>query len=300
MKLDNILNILIYSFVVLIWGGSFLAIEYQLGIVPESTSIFFRYIAASIILFFICIIAKKPMFNFPIKYHFLFFMVGLFFFSLNYLLIYKAQNYLTSGTTAVAFAMCLFFSQINSKIFLGFKLKIKTTIGGIIGIFGIFLLFSSSIFSEKNEYNELFGVSLILAASYIVSLATIVTAKINLNKIPILQANSWAMIYGTIINFILLLITGSKIAFDPRISYWISFCYLVIISSIIGFILYFLLVKRIGPEKSSYFAIMSPMVAVIISVFAENLQITITLITGVFFVLIGNFIAVKSKFNSKK
>ena len=207
---------------------------------------------------------------------------------------------MTSGTTAVAFAMCLFFSQINSKIFLGFKLKIKTTIGGIIGIFGIFLLFSSSIFSEKNEYNELFGVSLILAASYIVSLATIVTAKINLNKIPILQANSWAMIYGTIINFILLLITGSKIAFDPRISYWISFCYLVIISSIIGFILYFLLVKRIGPEKSSYFAIMSPMVAVIISVFAENLQITITLITGVFFVLIGNFIAVKSKFNSKK
>ncbi|PPR78751.1 MAG: hypothetical protein CFH01_00810 [Alphaproteobacteria bacterium MarineAlpha2_Bin1] len=300
MKLDNILNILIYSCVVLIWGGAFLAIEYQLGVVPESTSIFLRYVAASIILFSLCIIIKKPMFNFPVKYHLLFFLVGLFFFSINYLLIYKAQNYLTSGTTAVAFAMCLFFSQINSKFFLGFKLKVKTSIGGIIGIFGIFLLFSSSIFSEQGEYNKLFGLSLILTAAYIVSLATIVTAKINLYKIPILQANSWAMIYGTIINFFLLIVTDSKIILDPRISYWISFSYLVIISSIIGFILYFLLVKRIGPEKSSYFAVMSPMIAVIISIFAENLQITFTLIGGVFFVLIGNYIAVKTKIDLNK
>ena len=300
MKLDKLLNILIYSCVVLIWGGSFLAIEYQLGIVPESTSILFRYIAASIIIFSICIIIKKPMFKFPLKYHVLFFIVGLFFFSLNYLFIYKAQNYLTSGTTAVAFAMCLFFSQINSKIFLGIKLKLKTTMGGIIGVFGIILLFSSSIFSEQGEYNKLFGVSLILSASYIVSLATIATAKINLKNIPILQANAWAMVYGTIINLFLLICTGSKIVFDPRISYWISFGYLVIISSIIGFILYFLLVKRIGPEKSSYFAIMSPMIAVLISIFAENLEITLTLISGVFFVLIGNYIAIKTNGKPKK
>ncbi len=292
---DKLLNTIIYSFVVVIWGGSFLAIEYQLGLVHESTSIFLRYIAASVILFLVCIILKKPMFSFPLKSHFYFFLIGLFFFSINYLLIYKAQNHLTSGTAAVVFAMCLFFSQINSKIFLGFKLKLKTTVGGIIGIIGIILLFNNSIFSEQGEYNKLLGLALMLIASYIVSIATVVTAKINLNKIPILQANSWAMIYGTIINLIILIISNSRITFDPRPSYWISFFYLVIISSIIGFILYFLLVKRIGPEKSSYFAIMSPMVAVLISLVAEDLQVTTTLIGGVFCVLLGNFIAIRNK-----
>ena len=293
--MDKLLNTLIYSFVVIIWGGSFLAIEYQLGLVPESTSIFLRYIAASLILFIICVILKKPMFFFPLKFHVLFFLVGLFFFSINYLLIYKAQNHLTSGTTAVAFAMCLFFSQINSRIFLGFKLKLRTTIGGVIGVIGILLLFSGSIFSEQGEYNKLLGLALILSASYIVSIATVVTAKININKIPILQANSWAMIYGAIINLIILIITDSKIIFDPRPSYWFSFSYLVLVSSIVGFVLYFLLVKRIGPEKSSYFAIMSPMIAILISLVVEDLQVTFTLISGVFCVLLGNYIAILNK-----
>ncbi len=297
MKRPNLTNIFIYSVVVLIWGGSFLAIEFQLGIVDESASILLRYICASLILFIACIITKKSLFSFTLKHHFLFLLVGAFFFSINYLLIYEAQNYLTSGTTAIAFAMCLFFSQINSKIFLGFSLKLSTSLGGALGIFGIVLIFSNSIFSSEINYYQLFGLALILTASYIVSLATVATAKINILKIPILQANTWAMIYGTAINFFLLLVTGGEIIFDPRLSYWISFFYLVIISSIIGFLLYFVLVKRIGPERSSYFAIMSPMVAVLISVFVENLQITWTLFIGTICVLTGNFIAIRIKKN---
>ena len=93
MKTPSLINTLIYTFVVLIWGGSFLAIEFQLGIVEEQTSIFLRYVAASFILFTLCLLIKKPMFCFSFKFHILFFLVGMFFFSLNYILIYKAQNY---------------------------------------------------------------------------------------------------------------------------------------------------------------------------------------------------------------
>ena len=133
---------------------------------------------------------------------------------------------------------------------------------------------------------------LILTAAYIVSLATVVTAKITARGLPIVQANAWAMVYGIAINCIIVILLGGKLALDPRMSYWISFVYLVIFSSILGFLLYFVLVRRIGHERSSYFILMAPTVAIVISIVVEGLELTPQLGLGVAAVLIGNYLSI--------
>ena len=44
-------NLLLYAITVLIWGSTWFAIEFQLGVVEPEVSIVYRYGAASVLLF---------------------------------------------------------------------------------------------------------------------------------------------------------------------------------------------------------------------------------------------------------
>ncbi len=101
------------------------------------------------------------------------------------------------------------------------------------------------------------------------------------------------MLYGTLINLVFITFSGSSFKIDPSPFYWVSLGYLVVLGSIIGFLLYFVLVDRIGTERAAYFALMSPMVAVILSALVEGTPLTFTMITGASAVILGNLIALK-------
>ena len=45
------MNVLLYSLVVLIWGTTWIALKWQLGIVPIPLSIFYRFALAAIVMF---------------------------------------------------------------------------------------------------------------------------------------------------------------------------------------------------------------------------------------------------------
>ncbi len=55
------MNILLYLGVVLFWGSSWFAIKFQLGLVPESISIAWRFFLASAILFMFCIVFQRKL-----------------------------------------------------------------------------------------------------------------------------------------------------------------------------------------------------------------------------------------------
>ena len=287
----HFMTLVIYGMVVLIWGGGFIAVEFQLGLINEEVSVLYRFAAATTLILIYIAISRKPMFSFQMRDHFLFALIGLFFFSCNFFLIYSAQKYLTSGIVAIAFSMALFFTQINSLVFLRMPLRLKTAIGGGICIAGLVLVFRDTIFLSDLGHNMTKGMLLILAAAYIVSLANVVTAKITARGLPIIQSNAWAMIYGTLYNFFIVVLLGGEFVYDTRISYWVSFVYLAALGSVVGFLLYFALVRRIGPERSvPALTILAPLIAFIVSVVVEELAVTPVLVIGVASVLAGNIV----------
>jgi drug/metabolite transporter (DMT)-like permease len=107
----------LYAVLVGIWGGSFVAIEFQLGVVANEVSILWRYLMAAIAMTGVCLIAKRRMRGFSPADHLHFVALGAFFFSFNYILIYRAQIELTSGLAAITFTMALFFTTLNARIF---------------------------------------------------------------------------------------------------------------------------------------------------------------------------------------
>ena len=88
-------NWFLYLVTVLVWGSTWLAIEFQLGTVAPEVSIFYRYLLASGLLFIWCRYRGLNL-RFTGKAHINFLMLGVLLFSLNYITAYYAQQYITS------------------------------------------------------------------------------------------------------------------------------------------------------------------------------------------------------------
>lgn len=291
----TLVDFALYAVLVGIWGGSFIAIEFQLGVVANEVSVLWRYLMAAIAMTGVCLIAKRRMRGFSFVDHLYFMALGVFFFSLNYVLIYRAQIELTSGLAAITFTMALFFTTLNARVFLAAPLNPRVLLGGAIGVAGLLLLFGDSLFESGINSSTMIGIGYMLAAAYVVSLATVVTAKLNLRRVPALQANGWGMIYGAGFNILFVLALGREISFEWTFAYIASLAYLTFPAGVLAFIIYFAVVARIGPARSSYFTLMSPMVAIVISVLVEGLPVTLALAGGILAILAGNYIAMRAR-----
>ena len=96
-------NTSLYVITVLVWGSTWLAIEFQLGIVAPEVSIVYRYAGASLLLFAWCRIRGLQL-AFSLRQHARFFLLGMLLFGVNYVLAYRAQIHISSALTAIAFS----------------------------------------------------------------------------------------------------------------------------------------------------------------------------------------------------
>ena len=83
-------NPTLYALTVLIWGSTFFAIEFQLGVVAPEVSVVYRFSWAALLLFAWCHFRGLPL-RFPLRNHFWFMMLGVLLFGVNYILTYKSQ-----------------------------------------------------------------------------------------------------------------------------------------------------------------------------------------------------------------
>ena len=82
-------NAFLYLATVLIWGSTWFAIEFQLGLVEPEASIVYRFLASAGILFIWCKF-KDLKLSFNLKSHFRFALMGVLMFFLNYVFAYRA------------------------------------------------------------------------------------------------------------------------------------------------------------------------------------------------------------------
>ncbi len=287
-------NVSLYIITVLVWGSTWIAIKYQLGSVDPIVSVIYRFGLAAGLLILFCKIRGLSL-KFSVKEHFFMAFLGVFLFSLNYWLVYLAEVYLTSGLVAVMFSSIVFFNIANGAIFLGAPLERKMIIGALVGILGIIFIFMPEIQSfhlaDKGVVGLVLGFSSVLLASF----GNIMSARNTKNNIPVIQANAIGMGYGTLVLVVIALFLGKEFSFSFSIPYIGSLVFLSVFGSIIAFGSYLTLVGSIGADKASYAIMVVPIVALIISSFAEGYVWNFYGIVGLVLVLGGNFLALRKK-----
>lgn len=282
-------NVLLYGVTVLVWGSTWLAIEFQLGEVPPEVSVFYRYVAAAMLLFGWCVLRRLPL-RFDARAHGYFALLGLCLFGLNYLLTYHAQQYITSALSAIAFSTMLWMNIINARLFFGTRVELRVVAGSLFGIAGVITLFYPEIETVSWSDATLLGASLSMSGALIASLGNMASLAAQRRSLPIMQSNAWGMLYGAALTGGFVALSGKDFAFDASPGYVLSLGYLVIFGSIVAFGAYLTLLGRIGAHKAGYAVVMFPVVAVVLSVLFEGLAVTANVVVGVLLVLAGNLI----------
>ncbi len=285
-------NSLLYVITIAVWGSTWLAIEFQLGVVPPEVSIFYRYSLAALLLFAWCA-ARGLRLRFRPGTHLTFALLGLLLFSLNYVFAYHAQRYITSALTAISFSMMVWMNIANARMFFGVRSGRSVVFGALLGVVGIGVMFSPAVTSLSLTDATVFGAALSMLGAYVASLGNMVSQAAQRRRLPVIQSNAWGMFYGALFTGAIARAQGHGFVFDWSVAYVGSLLYLVMFGSIVGFGAYLTLLGRIGAHKAGYVVILFPCVALVLSMLFEGLEPTAPIMIGGLLALAGNFFVMR-------
>ena len=284
----------LYLITVLIWGSTWFAIKFQLGVVAAEISLIYRFALASLLLLIYCLWSKKNL-RFTRAQHGYIALQGLFLFSSNYLVFYWATGLLTSGIVALLFSTVIVMNIVNGAIFRGQRVNTRVAVGALFGVSGIAGVFWSELISVENNTDSWTGLWMCLVATCFASFGNIISARNQAWKLPVLQTNAWGMGYGALIMLAYAMMHGVSFDYDPTPAYSLSLVYLSVFGSIFAFGSYLTLIGRIGADKAAYTAVWFPVIALGISTLFESYQWTLEAIVGFGLILIGNCIVLTRK-----
>lgn len=277
----------LYSLTVLIWGSSWLAIHFQIGVVPPEIAIVYRFVLASTLLFVWCL-ARGISLRIASRHHPYLALLGLSLFSLNYLLFYYAAFGLATGLLAVIFSTMTVMNIFNSALFLKHRIQKKTIVAVLFGLTGMGLVFWPELAASQAQAAGAIGMSLI--ATYLASIGNIVSARNQKHGISVASANAIGMAYGVLFLFVFSILSGTPFVIDTDIRFIGSLLFLALFASAIAFGCYLTLVGRIGPENAAYATVLFPIVALALSTWFESYVWQGRTLVGVSLVLIGNVV----------
>ena len=284
------MNAILYVVTVLIWGTTWIAIKWQIGVVPAPVSIAYRFWIAAAVLMLSLIIARKSIWP-PAKAWRYLFAQGLALFCCNFLCFYYASQYVPSGLVAVVFSTAPLWNAINGRLFLGRTIQAPVVVGTLFGLAGIALLFLPQMQGHWENAGMAWGLALALLGTLFFSCGNLLSSRMQALGLTPWLTNTWAMLIGASVLTIASLILGMPFSLEPGVRYISGLLYLAIPGSVIGFTAYLLLVGRMGPERAAYCTLLFPVVALSISTIYEGYHWVPLSLFGLALVLTGNLLA---------
>ena len=106
---------------------------------------------------------------------------------------------------------------------------------------------------------------------------------------------AWGMMWGVVINSAFAWATAGPPSFDPRPGYWLGVAYLGLFASAVAFLLYFNVIRAIGPGRAAYSSVLVPVIAMTLSTVFEGYRWSLPAAIGAALTLVGLVIALKAR-----
>lgn len=291
--------IALYALVVLIWGSTWAAIPYQLGVVAAEFSVAYRFGIAAVALYAYAALSRRGL-RLPAATLPMVFLQGALLFSLNYFLVYYGTARITSGLVAVLFSGIVISNAIFERLFFRTPVDARLLAAGALGLAGIAMIFWPEVSAISLADDTIVGILLVLASVVTASLGNM-TAVVNSTRrgLPVIAVNAHAMAFAAVLSFLIAISLGRKIDFSAEPGYVLSLAYLAIFGSAIAFGGYLALIRRIGPARAAYSSVLFPVVALTISTLIEGYQWTVLAGGGIMLTLAGNWLILSGRSKTK-
>jgi drug/metabolite transporter (DMT)-like permease len=259
-----------FAAVTLIWGSTWIVITGQLGTVPPTWSVTYRFLLGGVAMLLWAMVTRQPL-GLDARGIGFAALMGVFQFALNFNFVYRAEMHVTSGLVAVVFALLLVPNAVLARIFLGQKLGRQLVIGSLIAMAGVGLLFLHEIRRDPTASGEVYlGIGLTLLGVLSASVANVMQATSTAKAYPMTTMLGWAMLLGAAMDGAFAWATTGPPVFDSRPAYIAGVLYLGLVGSAVSFPLYFSVLRKIGPAKAAYSSVIIPVLAMLLSTVFEG------------------------------
>lgn len=279
-----------FLLVALIWGSTWWVITGQIGDVPASWSVTWRFALATPAMVLVAFVTGASL-KIGKAGHWLAFLMGLLQFCGNYNFVYRSELYLTSGIVALMISLMLVPNAVLARVLLGQPISQRFAWGSVIAISGIALLLVNEAQVAPMGGKVWLGVGLALAAMLCASVANVIQANDVGRTLPMVSLLSWAMLYGTLCNAALAWGTSGPPVIPISLSYWMGTAYLAIFGSVVTFPLYYTLVRKLGAGRAAYNGVAVVVIAMLISTVLEGYNWTFLAGAGAVLATIGLVVA---------
>ena len=276
-----------------VWGSTWLAIKFQLGVVAPEISVAYRFALAAVLLAAWCMATGRSL-RFSARAHAFIALQGVLLFGFNYVAVYEAERYATSGLVAVLFSTIVFMNPVGGRLLFGTPLTAKTLGAAALGVFGVALLFAPELLQARQGGDAALGVAFGLGATLIACAGNLSAVRNQRARIPVLPGAAWGMAWGAASAAVVALAQGTAWTIDLRPAYVVSLLYLAVFGSIVAFGAYLTLLGSVGPGPAAYVGIATPVVALLLSTLFEGYRWTPVAASGVVIAVYANWLALRA------
>lgn len=245
-----------------IWGSTWLFIKLGLEDLPPFTFAGIRFVIACAI---ICLLISVRRIHLPNQRRdwLLLLVTGVLSFTVNYGLIFWAEQHISSGLAALLQATTPAFGLVIAHLHLpAERMTWAKMIGVVLGVFGVGVVFSNQLSIAGGL--ALAGCIGVVFSSIVVAYSNVLVKAYGRNLEPAILA-AGQMFFG----LIPLLLIGIPLEGNPLQYHWtplavVSLFYLAIVGSVVAFLLYYWLIHNMDVTKTMMISLVTPVVAVML------------------------------------
>jgi drug/metabolite transporter (DMT)-like permease len=278
----------------LCWGTTWFAITLQLGVVDPVVSVVYRFAFAAVLLFAWCALRREKI-ALTRAQHVAAFGVGFATFTINYTLVYWAEQRVTSAVVAVVFATMAFANLIGFRIVFGQRASLLAWFAASLGVAGVALLSWEEIASSQFSAQAMTGILLTLVGVAAAVVGNVFARRGEVAGSSVAASTGWAMAYGAGALALFALATGKVWSIEPTWGYLLSFLHLSVNGSVVAFLMYYGLARRRGYATASYVSALAPMLAMLMSSLFEGKSWGLMALGGVVLALTGQVLLLRTR-----
>ena len=287
--------VLPFILVTLIWSSTWIVIRDQLGNVPPSWSVCYRFLLAGAAM---AVLAALRRVSLRIGWTGMGYaaLLGLAQFMCNFNFVYRAEQHLTSGVVAVIYAMLLIPNSILSYLVFRQPVSRGFIAGSAVAMTGIALMLvheyrAAGVAPDRIMLGILFSLLGLLSASS----ANVMQGMEIARRLPMIAVLAWAMLIGAALDALFAWVTAGPPVMEWRPAYLAGIAWLGIAGSVVTFPLYFRLIQSMGAGRAAYTSVLIPVVAMLISTLVEGYRWSALAASGALLAIVGMVIALRTR-----
>ena len=245
-----------YAAMCLIWSSTWTMIKVGLRGAPPQTAVSMRFLLAALLVGIWLVLRRLPL---PRTRRFwsLSLTLGCTQIALPYMLVYWAEQRISSGLTAVLYSTMPLVVALLARLLLGDRLTLAKITGIAVGIGGVGLIFSDNL-----HVGSALGVAAVLVSVVFASLSSVLTKKFGVGYDPQVLLFPNFAVGGCVTAAVALPLERSNpLAYDALT--WATILYLAALGSVAAFSLFLWVLRHVDVTVVSYQTFIIPILAVV-------------------------------------